>query len=1148
MATIYSNNETININPTDDLVLYKEEFINSRIEKFLYAICALDFDDLPIPLSRIEELYKCLATGLPAPTFVPQSRVEKYLMAILGAYDASALPAPQSRTEVLLNKILMGDTDLSDIDWLKSRYEFLLAYIAKSGEISYGSDNDFEYLQYIFSSSAYSIVGTKELPVKSAVLKGDTLVNLSRLNGETTITPGSIQYIDSSLIKSSTTYTISFNCSNAPSTGFIEFRQIFENTALKMENITVTQGYNRFTITTVNSVVDRFRLKNDSTSETDFIFNNLMILEGDYTDVDIPYFEGIGSVKMPVLKTTGKNLYPYGNIEFISTYDSWHDSVGTPEMWGDIGSISKARFFLRKGQYVFSANFDTVENFKGFTLVGDDESMIFGYTIGNNDANEFVVSNDMYLTLRVKLLNKDTHTFMENIQIEEGSVATEYEPYKSTTVTCNEEVELRGVGDFKDELDLLTGEVTQRVAEIVLDGSEDEVIYRNTTKEITQVFKIEISDSLFSIGYKEIFISDSLPNNASGDTEKFVSEIYDSDSAIYVALNKTKASTVSEFKEYLSKNPLTILGPAKNQSMETVNLATKDQDGNEAELSSFEDITHVTVTSEGILPDVELSVAKYYPYLTFLLESVSMDTLYNTKELPVKSAILKGQTMVNLTCHGRQLQGAYDDNLTEGRLTWTTNAEWQRVYFVVNGEPNTKYIIKYQSIHENVEIYYRLDTTNINQSGAERIYSSNSTFTTGETGTFIISLENTTASSDLWVQDFMIIEYQDGMENWDIPYFEGIGSVRMPVLKTVGKNLFDGVWSPDTWIDVNTGDTQLLYNRASLMNKISVKESTTYTYKFTHSSTKDISGRAVYLYDKNGSFLNTISPYISSGTFTTTSNTGYINFCVYATTGEDITDDDIATFILQIEEGSVATEYEPYKSTTVTCNEEVELRGIGDVKDELDLLTGELTQRIGEIVLDGDESWTYSGYSTTNYPAFFTQIKDSENVLSYTNFICDRFANKNVKDNTTIEGAQMNKNDSNNSGANFLIRIDKEKLSSNDETGFTEYLRNNPITVYHTLNTEVGGSANITTKDQDGNEAELSSFEDITHVTVTSEGILPDVELSVANQFEEDLTTLSLRMNNIATTQEGLEESVDEQTQEVDSTMMATTEIYEGLL
>ena len=34
----------------------------------------------------------------------------------------------------------------------------------------------------------------------------------------------------------------------------------------------------------------------------------------------------------------------------------------------------------------------------------------------------------------------------------------------------------------------------------------------------------------------------------------------------------------------------------------------------------------------------------------------------------------------------------------------------------------------------------------------------------------------------------MLIEYQEGMENWDIPYFEGVQSVKMPVLST--SNLF----------------------------------------------------------------------------------------------------------------------------------------------------------------------------------------------------------------------------------------------------------------------------------------------------------------------------------------------------------------------
>ena len=52
----------------------------------------------------------------------------------------------------------------------------------------------------------------------------------------------------------------------------------------------------------------------------------------------------------------------------------------------------------------------------------------------------------------------------------------------------------------------------------------------------------------------------------------------------------------------------------------------------------------------------------------------------------------------------------------------------------------------------------------------------------------------------------MIFEYQDGMENWDIPYFEGMQSVKMPVLTTIGKYLFDGTVIKSS-IDVTTGET-----------------------------------------------------------------------------------------------------------------------------------------------------------------------------------------------------------------------------------------------------------------------------------------------------------------------------------------------------
>ena len=146
---------------------------DSRLEKFIYAICSMDVSDLPVPLSRIEKLWNCLITG-ETPDFEPLSRNEKYLMAMLDRYDISNLPAPMSRGEKLLYKIAVGETDLSDVPGYLSRYEELLKYLIENGGISGG---DFEYVLHTFNQSLYTLYTTAEKPVKSAILKGNTLVN-----------------------------------------------------------------------------------------------------------------------------------------------------------------------------------------------------------------------------------------------------------------------------------------------------------------------------------------------------------------------------------------------------------------------------------------------------------------------------------------------------------------------------------------------------------------------------------------------------------------------------------------------------------------------------------------------------------------------------------------------------------------------------------------------------------------------------------------------------------------------------------------------------------------------------------------------------------------------------------------------------------
>ena len=632
---------------------------DSRLEKFIYAICSMDVSDLPVPLSRIEKLWNCLITG-ETPDFEPLSRNEKYLMAMLDRYDISNLPAPMSRGEQLLYKIAVGETDLSDVPGYLSRYEELLKYLIENGGISGG---DFEYVLHTLNQSLSTLYLTAEKPVKSAILKGksdasaDVSSNLSTLNGEITITPGSAQFSDS-LLKNTTTYTISFNCSSAPSTGTIEVRQVNGSNAVKMENISVVQGYNKFTILSSSSGAERIRFKNDSASTTDFIFSDLMIIEGDYSEVDIPSFVEIKSVQMPVLTTS----------------------------------------------------------------------------------------------------NEDNT--------------------KSITVTCKEDVTLRSNGDVYDELNLLTGHLTQRIDE------NNEVLTQEVVKSI--------------------------------------------------------------------------------------DLSVVDQDGNSTILSSFNDITHVTLSSEGLIPEAELEVAmkneeNLEDSVVYAVHTLSeeFNTLYNTAEKPVKSAIFKGSSTVNLSTLNGEItitpgSAQFSDSLLKNTTTYT-------ISFNCSSAPSTGSIEVRQVIGSNA---VKMENITVTQGYNQFILLSSSS------GAERIRFKNDSASTtDFIFNDLMILEGD---------YTNGIPSVQMPAL--------------------------------------------------------------------------------------TTSN-------------EDNT-----------------------KSITVTCKEDVELRCIGDVKDELDLLTGELTRRIDE----------------------------SGNILSQ----------------------------------------------------------------------EITESIDISVVDQDGNSTNLSSFNDITHVTLSSEGLTPEAELEVATKEE----------------------------------------------
>ena len=129
----------------------------------------------------------------------------------------------------------------------------------------------------------------------------------------------------------------------------------------------------------------------------------------------------------------------------------------------------------------------------------------------------------------------------------------------------------------------------------------------------------------------------------------------------------------------------------------------------------------------------------------------------------------------------------------------------------------------------------------------------------------------------------------------------------------------------------------------------------------------------------------------------------------------------------------------------------------------------------------------------------------------------------------------------------IAISIDKDLLSSHDSIGLKEWLQSNPITIQYQLATESIKTVDLTVVDQNSNPTSLKTFNDTTHVLLNSEGLVPTASLTVRTKIPSASST-SLLMDDISTEQQKLSDTVDEQSNNVDATMIATTEIYEETL
>ena len=312
---------------------------------------------------------------------------------------------------------------------------------------------------------------TLEKPVKSAILTGCTLVNIFQdmdyvWNNLTK--QDNFNYDNEDLIilnngnpdgrywntlpkipniKSNTEYTMIFTKSGSPR---VEFGTIDENgqpSALKRftnaQKVKITSPNN-------GDLRVKFCIGNPSSEESPINLGKVMLIEGDYTNIDVPYFEGMQSVKMPVLTSSGKNLFEeewvQGTINathanFITTKNIINVPSGKTLTFSNSLSLPIQDYHLYyNGEFIQS-----ITSYRKNTVAIPSNANGIKITIYNSGG-----------------INPISLTFA---QLEEGTTPTTYEPYKTNILTVNEDVTLRSNGNICDELNLLTGQLTQRIDE-----------------------------------------------------------------------------------------------------------------------------------------------------------------------------------------------------------------------------------------------------------------------------------------------------------------------------------------------------------------------------------------------------------------------------------------------------------------------------------------------------------------------------------------------------------------------------------------------------------------------------------------------------------------------------------------------------------
>lgn len=293
-----------------------------------------------------------------------------------------------------------------------------------------------------------------------------------------------------------------------------------------------------------------------------------MVIEGDYTKVDIPYFIGLCDVKMPILRNVGKNLFDINH-----PYDH---AYSLPEKY--FVENNKLHFInagihrnlcwwvkVNKGERIYCSCLE--ENIKGtmdvrfFPEKRVDNDFTNRNTWRCDNAIKSTICSDEWMLFMLNTADDTGDFVFANINVSYHD--TTYEDHKTNILRTSEEVILRSVGDTKDSYNALTGEYVQRIVEYVFNGSESEAWNFAEMKGDNYRFGINLPIFGNKSADKTALICDRLKV---GDVaqepkqEQITTYNHDSHFELRIALSPSTlaSNNVGELRRYLQANPITI--------------------------------------------------------------------------------------------------------------------------------------------------------------------------------------------------------------------------------------------------------------------------------------------------------------------------------------------------------------------------------------------------------------------------------------------------------------------------------------------------------------------------------------------------------------------------------------------------------------